>query len=98
MDARIVTLEGSFHGRTLATLEATGQAGKHAPFMPLAGFVDTGAVIGTPYYESRRTILLLLGERPMHGYELITELETRSDGRWRPSPAALPFSWTCACP
>jgi hypothetical protein len=26
-----------------------------------AGFVDTGAVIGTPYYESRRTILLLLG-------------------------------------
>jgi len=26
-----------------------------------AGFVDTGAVIGTPYYEQRRTILLLLG-------------------------------------
>jgi acetylornithine aminotransferase len=40
---RIVTLEGSFHGRTLATLEATGQAGKHAPFLPLAGFVDTVA-------------------------------------------------------
>jgi len=40
---RVVTLEGSFHGRTLATLEATGQAGKHAPFLPLAGFVDTVA-------------------------------------------------------
>ena len=26
-----------------------------------AGFIDTGATIGTPYYESRRTILLLLG-------------------------------------
>jgi len=38
---RIVTLEGSFHGRTLATLEATGQAAKHVPFQPLAGFVDT---------------------------------------------------------
>lgn len=38
---RVVTLEGSFHGRTLATLEATGQAAKHAPFAPLAGFVDT---------------------------------------------------------
>ena len=37
---RMVTLEGSFHGRTLATLEATGQAGKHAPFAPLAGYVD----------------------------------------------------------
>src|SRR5690606_33756454 len=37
---RVVALEGSFHGRTLATLEATGQPGKHAPFAPLAGFVD----------------------------------------------------------
>ena len=40
---RLVTLEGGFHGRTLATLEATGQASKHAPFEPLAGFVDTVA-------------------------------------------------------
>lgn len=37
---RLVTLEGSFHGRTLATLEATGQTAKHAPFAPLAGYVD----------------------------------------------------------
>jgi acetylornithine/N-succinyldiaminopimelate aminotransferase len=37
---RLVALEGSFHGRTLATLEATGQPSKHAPFAPLAGFVD----------------------------------------------------------
>lgn len=40
---RVVTLQGSFHGRTMATLEATGQAGKHDPFAPLAGFVDTVA-------------------------------------------------------
>jgi len=38
---RLVTLDGSFHGRTLATLEATGQPAKHAAFGPLAGFVDT---------------------------------------------------------
>jgi len=25
----------------------------------------------------------------MHGYEIITELETRSEGRWRPSPGAV---------
>jgi DNA-binding PadR family transcriptional regulator len=25
----------------------------------------------------------------MHGYELITELESRSDGRWRPSPGTI---------
>lgn len=40
---RVVTLEGSFHGRTMATLEATGQTSKHERFAPLAGFVDTVA-------------------------------------------------------
>jgi DNA-binding PadR family transcriptional regulator len=33
--------------------------------------------------------LVLLAERPMHGYELISELEERSGGRWRPSPGAV---------
>lgn len=37
---RVVALEGSFHGRTLATLEATGQTAKHTPFQPLLGYVD----------------------------------------------------------
>lgn len=31
----VVAAWGSFHGRTLATLAATGQAAKHAPFLPL---------------------------------------------------------------
>lgn len=34
-------------------------------------------------------IFTLLNERPMHGYELITELEQRSGGRWKPSPGAV---------
>ena len=34
-------------------------------------------------------ILVLLSERPMHGYELITLLEERSGGRWKPSPGAV---------
>lgn len=38
---RVVTLSGSFHGRTMATLEATGQPAKHVPFEPLLGYVDT---------------------------------------------------------
>ena len=33
----IVTLENSFHGRTLATLAATGQTALHAGFAPLPG-------------------------------------------------------------
>ncbi len=40
---RVVTLAGSFHGRTFTTLEATGQPAKHVPFEPLAGVVDTVA-------------------------------------------------------
>jgi acetylornithine/N-succinyldiaminopimelate aminotransferase len=36
----VVSAENSFHGRTLATLTATGQPEKHAPFLPLPeGFV-----------------------------------------------------------
>lgn len=31
----VLTAEGSFHGRTLATLHATGQPAKHEPFQPL---------------------------------------------------------------
>ena len=37
---RIVTLENSFHGRTLTTLAATGQVGFHREFLPLTeGFL-----------------------------------------------------------
>ncbi|MGY6500982.1 MAG: PadR family transcriptional regulator [Acidimicrobiales bacterium] len=34
-------------------------------------------------------MLIVLGERPVHGYELITELEARSAGRWRPSAGSI---------
>ncbi len=35
----VLSATGSFHGRTLATLHATGQPEKHAPFVPMpAGF------------------------------------------------------------
>lgn len=37
----------------------------------------------------RAAILALLLERPMHGYEMITELETRTGGIWRPSPGSV---------
>jgi len=37
----------------------------------------------------RAAVLALLNERPMHGYEMITELETRTGGIWRPSPGSV---------
>ena len=35
--------------------------------------------------DVRAAILALLAERPMHGYEMIQELEARTGGVWRPA-------------
>ncbi|GAA5181886.1 hypothetical protein GCM10023322_17570 [Rugosimonospora acidiphila] len=37
----------------------------------------------------RAAVLALLAERPMHGYEMIQELDTRTGGVWRPSPGSI---------
>jgi DNA-binding PadR family transcriptional regulator len=37
----------------------------------------------------RAAILALLAERPMHGYEMIQELQERTGGLWRPSPGSI---------
>ncbi|MBD8505277.1 PadR family transcriptional regulator [Hoyosella sp. G463] len=39
--------------------------------------------------DVRAAILLLLAEQPMHGYQLIQEIETRSEGAWKPSPGSI---------
>ena len=37
----------------------------------------------------RPALLALLVERPMHGYEMIQELDSRTGGIWRPSPGSV---------
>ena len=37
----------------------------------------------------RAALLALLTERPMHGYEMIQELDQRTGGAWRPSPGSV---------
>ncbi|MFD3997780.1 PadR family transcriptional regulator [Streptomyces sp. NPDC058548] len=39
--------------------------------------------------DVRASILALLKDRPMHGYEMIKEIGERSDGAWRPSPGSV---------
>jgi DNA-binding PadR family transcriptional regulator len=39
--------------------------------------------------DVRTALLAMLAERPMHGYDLIRELESRSGGAWRPSPGSI---------
>ncbi|MEU4442021.1 PadR family transcriptional regulator [Actinosynnema sp. NPDC050801] len=42
-----------------------------------------------PKGNVRAAVLTLLGERPMHGYEMIQEIGRRTDGLWRPSPGSV---------
>ena len=37
----------------------------------------------------REALLALLTEQPMHGYQLMQELDTRSGGRWHPSAGSI---------
>ena len=39
--------------------------------------------------DVRAAVLALLAERPMHGYEMIQELDARTGGIWRPSPGSV---------
>jgi DNA-binding PadR family transcriptional regulator len=39
--------------------------------------------------DVRAAILTLLTERPMHGYEMIQEIATRSNDLWKPSPGSV---------
>ena len=49
---------------------------------------------GRPWGRARRgdvrsATLALLSERPMHGYEIISELSQRTEGLWQPSPGSI---------
>jgi DNA-binding PadR family transcriptional regulator len=39
--------------------------------------------------DVRSAVLALLDDRPMHGYEMIQELEERTGGRWTPSAGSI---------
>jgi DNA-binding PadR family transcriptional regulator len=39
--------------------------------------------------DVRAAMLALLAEQPMHGYEMIQELDSRTGGIWRPSPGSV---------
>jgi DNA-binding PadR family transcriptional regulator len=39
--------------------------------------------------DVRASVLALLAEQPMHGYQMLGELAERSGGTWRPSPGSV---------
>lgn len=39
--------------------------------------------------DVRTAVLALLAEKPMHGYQIIQQIEERSGGAWKPSPGSV---------
>jgi DNA-binding PadR family transcriptional regulator len=60
---------------------------------PLFGGMPGGPGFGRRRRASRGDVrtaaLLLLAEEPRNGYQIMQELEERSDGLWRPSPGSV---------
>ena len=79
---------GRGHGRGRHGDRSYWESGPGGPFPP-----------GFPFHRGRgprarrgdvRTALLaLLAEEPRNGYQLMQEIERRSDGMWRPSPGSV---------
>ena len=58
-----------------------GPGGPGAPFGRGRGRAQRGDV--------RTAILLLLADRPMHGYQIMQAMSDRTGGAWHPSPGAI---------
>jgi acetylornithine/N-succinyldiaminopimelate aminotransferase len=84
---RIVALEGSFHGRTLATLEATGQPAKHTPYEPLSGLVDH-----VPYDDADALTAAVTDDTCAVLLEIV-----QGEGGVRPVPAEVLAAARAAC-
>ncbi|MEU5106938.1 MULTISPECIES: PadR family transcriptional regulator [unclassified Streptomyces] len=75
--------------------EFEGRRAAFGPFgPPFGGPPFGGRGRGGPRGRARRgdvraSILALLRDRPMHGYEMIQEIAERSAGAWRPSPGSV---------
>ncbi|MET0780146.1 MAG: PadR family transcriptional regulator [Microbacterium sp.] len=39
--------------------------------------------------DVRAAVIALLAEKPMHGYQIIQQIEERSGGSWKPSPGSV---------
>ena len=87
--ARLHHGEGPRHGRGPWT-HAHGIGGQPGgPFGGPFGGAFRGRGRMARRGDVRLVILELLAEQPMHGYQVIQELEARSGGRWRPSAGSV---------
>jgi len=88
-------MSGSFLGDGFA-----GRGREGAQGWPFSGIWDAMEQFRTAFEQRvggtrmgrgdvRTAVLLLLAEQPMHGYQIIHEIEERSGGSWKPSPGSV---------
>ncbi|MFI6087556.1 PadR family transcriptional regulator [Streptomyces sp. NPDC051218] len=82
---------GGFEGRRAAFGPfGPGFGGPGGPGGPWGGRGGRGGPRGRARRgDVRASILALLKDRPMHGYEMIQEIAERSGGAWKPSPGSV---------
>jgi DNA-binding PadR family transcriptional regulator len=71
---------------------ARPRGGRHGPWFGGPFFGGPGGFPRGPRArrgDVRAAALLLLAEGPLNGYQIMQEIENRSDGLWRPSPGSV---------
>ena len=86
-------------GGFLAMSGRRGPGGRRFPFGPGGAAMFGGPGFGGPPFggrgprarrgDIRLAVLRLLAEQPMHGYQIIQELASRTGGMWNPSPGSV---------
>lgn len=89
-------MSGSFLGDAFG-----GRGGSSTPGWPMSNILDAMEQLRTQFEQKtssaprmnkgdvRSAVLSLLLEQPMHGYQIIREIEERSGGSWKPSPGSV---------
>ncbi len=88
-------MSGSFLGDAFGARGAAGQN------WPMSNILDAMEQLRAQFEQKtsgaprmnkgdvRSAVLSLLLEQPMHGYQIIREIEERSGGSWKPSPGSV---------
>ena len=77
------------HGRGRHRGAASGSAARWASAVPPAAAAAPSGAAGAARGDVRAALLTLLAEEPRNGYQLMQEIENRSEGVWRPSPGSV---------
>lgn len=80
---------GGFSGTGRGNAAGWPMSGVWEAFEQFRGQFEQKAASRKSRGDVRAAVLALLAEKPMHGYQIIREIEERSGGAWKPSPGSV---------